>query len=307
MSRPSKRRVLLVFLDGVGIGSPDPEANPFFRAHLPTLMELLGDRIPHLHDPETGTETARAFPLDPLLGMTGIPQSGTGQTALLTGENAPAAFGRHFGPWVPVGLRPVLREKNLLSRARGRGISCAFANAHPSRFLTALRTRRPAGPPLAAYAAGILNRDETHLEAGNALASEIVNTSWRQRLGFTSIPDITPTQAGSNLARIAGSARLTFFAHYATDLAGHTGRMSEAVEALERVDAFLGGLLAALSRSTLLLVVSDHGNIEDVRQGHTLNPTLAVLAGQEARARRAPLSSITDVPGFILDYLAGTD
>ncbi len=302
-----KRRVLLVFLDGVGIGPSERAVNPFFEARLPTLRQLLGSRLPHLEAREIGTESAQAFPLDPLLGVAGLPQSGTGQTALLTGENAPAAFGRHFGPWVPVGLRPMLREKNLLSRALAQGISCAFANAHPKQFLAATRERRPAGPPLAAHAAGLLTRHETHLAAGEALSSEIVNTGWRRRFGDSSIPEITPSEAGSNLARIAESARLTLFAHYATDLAGHTGVMSEAVHALERVDAFLEGLVGSLSSGTLLLVVSDHGNIEDVRRGHTLNPTLAILLGPEAPTLRGRLSRITDVPGFILRYLGRGD
>jgi 2,3-bisphosphoglycerate-independent phosphoglycerate mutase len=116
--RPMPRRVLVIFLDGVGIGSGDPDSNPFLRAELPTLRTLLGGRIPHLGDPESGTSNACAFPLDPLLGIGGLPQSGTGQTALLTGENAPAIFGRHFGPWVPVRLRPLLAEKNVLSMAQ---------------------------------------------------------------------------------------------------------------------------------------------------------------------------------------------
>ena len=69
------------------------------------------------------------IPLDPLLGVGGLPQSGTGHAALLTGRNAAALYGRHFGPWVPVPLRPLVMEENVLSRAQALGASCAFANA----------------------------------------------------------------------------------------------------------------------------------------------------------------------------------
>jgi 2,3-bisphosphoglycerate-independent phosphoglycerate mutase len=296
-------RVLFIFLDGVGIGPPDPRINPFLKAHLPNLRNILGGPPPHLDQAESGNGQARAFPLDPLLGVEGTPQSGTGQTALLTGENAPLLFGRHFGPWVPVALRPMLLQRNLLARARARSIECAFANAYPTRFIDAPWPRRPAAPPLAAKAAGLLRRHEDALARGEAVSSEIVNTAWRTRLGLTRLPDITPREAGRNLAAIVETARLTFFAHYSTDLAGHRMLMEEGVEALERVDAFLGGLLEALPPSTLTVLASDHGNIEDITSGHTRNPTLAILMGPRAERLREGLSRITDLPAMVLRYL----
>lgn len=298
-------RVLFVFLDGVGIGPPDPDVNPFLRAQLPTLRTLFGDTLPHLEDLEQGTPTACAFPLDPLLGVEGLPQSGTGQTALLTGENAPAIYGRHFGPWVPVRLRPLLAEKNLLSRAQEQGFSCAFANAYPREFHRTKWAKRPAAPPLVAQAAGLLTRHQEALAKGDAVSSEIVNTTWRERLALPDLPEISPQDAGRNLAKIAETAHLTFFAHYATDTAGHTHRMKDCIAALQRVDGFLGGLLSSLGPETLLVLASDHGNIEDTRGGHTRNPTLSVLVGPGAEELRKGLSSLTDVAGMILRVLSG--
>ena len=37
-------RVLVVFLDGVGLGDDDPEVNPFVQTELPTLQGLLDGR-----------------------------------------------------------------------------------------------------------------------------------------------------------------------------------------------------------------------------------------------------------------------
>jgi hypothetical protein len=142
-------RVLLVFLDGVGIGSPDSDTNPFLSANLPTLRNLLGAPTPALGVTTNETPYGRAVgkPLDPLMGMEGLPQSGTGQTALLTGENAAAIYGRHFGPWVPVPLRPLMMEKNLLTGAKAQGISTTFANAYPSQYIQRAWTKRPGGRP----------------------------------------------------------------------------------------------------------------------------------------------------------------
>jgi hypothetical protein len=54
----------------------------------------------------------------------------------------------------------------------------------------------------------------------------------------------------------------------------------------------------------LLVLASDHGNIEDIRAGHTTNPTLSVLAGPEAAGLRKGLTNLTDVAGMILRFLA---
>jgi 2,3-bisphosphoglycerate-independent phosphoglycerate mutase len=129
-------RVLLLFLDGVGIGVDHADVNPFARARasLPTLMELMGGSLPTLRDARTSGPLGRAFPLDATLGVDGLPQSGTGQTALLTGENAADLHGRHFGPWVPVALRPLVEQRSVLRRTLNAGRSAAFANAYPQAW-----------------------------------------------------------------------------------------------------------------------------------------------------------------------------
>lgn len=273
-------RILLLFLDGVGIGPSDPTINPFLHARIPNLRTLLGGEPPTLSMLEMENPgPAQLIPLDACMGVAGLPQSGTGQVSLLTGTNAPRDLGRHFGPWPPVHLRPTLERDNLLVRAARSGGSVIFANAYPENYPEGRNRRLVAAPPLAARAAGHLTRHHHHLREGQAVASEIVNDGWRVHLGHDDIPQITPEEAGENLARIAGDARLTLFAHYLTDLAGHRGGMVGGIDALERVDRFLGGLLTRLGSDTLLLLVSDHGNLEDIRGGHTRNPALGLAVG----------------------------
>ena len=295
---------MLVFLDGVGIGPDDPERNPFLSARLPALRGLLGG-MPTLDRPVMGTGAGCAFPLDATLGVQGTPQSGTGQTALLTGVNAAERFGSHFGPWTPVALRPLLEQESLLRRAVKRGWPTAFATAYPRGWpeFGGRAHRRLAAPPLAARAAGLMTRHEGELARGEAIASEILNTGWREHLGHTELPVVTAAQAGATLARIAAAHRLTFFAHYATDTAGHRGGMDGAVAALERVDEFLGGYLGAAPPDAVLLIASDHGNVEDVSGGHTRNPVLGVIAGPHAERRAAGLGSILDVTPAVLGWL----
>jgi bisphosphoglycerate-independent phosphoglycerate mutase (AlkP superfamily) len=153
-------------------------------------------------------------------------------------------------------------------------------------------------------AAGLLTREAEALGRGEALSSEIVNSAWRKRLGYIDLPEITPFEAGSNLARITERVDFTFFAHYATDYVGHRGKMPDAVRALERVDTFLAGILEELPPDTLLVVTSDHGNLEDITRGHTLNPVLTLLKGPMAQSLREGKTRITDIPALILAALS---
>jgi len=300
----SARRVLLIFLDGVGIGPADAEVNPFVRGRgrIPTLRALTGGSIPtHDHEPRTGPD-GTSFGLDAGLGVPGTPQSGTGQAALLTGESTAEMYGRHFGPWTPVRLRPLVEERSVLRRASDAGRSVAFANAYPRDWPGPRGGRRIAGPPLAARGAGVLDRHEEALGAGAAVSSEIVNDGWRRYLGHDWLPDVTPERAGENLARIGATADLTLYAHYATDTVGHRGSMEDAIEALERVDRFLSGVMSNVTTGTLVLVVSDHGNIEDTRGGHTHNPVLGIASGPGAE-RASRLTDLRQVAGFVLEAI----
>lgn len=325
-------RVLLLFVDGVGLGDDDAAINPFVSAKLPALHGILGvgaitlDAAPHR------AADASLVGIDATLGFDGTPQSGTGQASLLTGFNAVAVHGRHFGPWIPARLRPLVRDESVLALACAAGRKVAFANAYPEEVLRQIgadgsitvtsdenlpsdapdartgRRRTPsflrAGPPLAALGAGLLTRHTAALEAGDAVASEITNEGWRERLGRNRVPVIDPARAGRNLARIVNTHDLTLFAHYATDYAGHRRDMESAVQALERLDAFIGGLLAAIDDDALIFVVADHGNIEDVRTGHTRNPALGVVIGSGHALAARRLRSLTDITPSILDLLS---
>jgi 2,3-bisphosphoglycerate-independent phosphoglycerate mutase len=300
------RRALLVFIDGIGIGEGDPAHNPFAAARLPRIQALLGGRRPVAEQMDSDgriiAERAVLVAADATLGVEGLPQSGTGQTALLTGRNAAAEYGRHFGPWVPTPLRPMLAAENLLSRAVAAGRTAAYANAYPLSGTADPRIfRRPAAPMLAAQAAGALTRAAGELAEGRAVASSITNERWREGLG-DAVPIVTPEQAAHTLARIASTADVTLFAHYDTDYTGHRGELAGGVSALEKVDAFLGALAVALPADALLVVCSDHGNLEDVRGGHTTNP-VPLLAAGPGRHALADARSILDVTPAILRLL----
>lgn len=191
-----------------------------------------------------------------------------------------------------------MEEESFLKSATGRGQRVAFANAYPRGWPGPRGSRSIAGPPLAARGAGLLTRHEDELSIGDAVSTELTNAGWRRHLGFTHVPLVTAEVAGHNLARIANSHELTLFAHYSTDTAGHKQELGPARRALERVDALLGGVLAEASHDLSLLVVSDHGNVEDVRVGHTRNPVLGIATGA-AREAVAEVTDLREIPEVV--------
>ncbi len=113
--------VALVFVDGVGIGARDPSRNPLARR--PTLLSQFDDTTGEPL-PAGGSVT----PLDVRLGVAGRPQSATGHTALLTGENAPALLGKHLLGYPNLALRELLdRIIRSFEDCASRSRSFAFA------------------------------------------------------------------------------------------------------------------------------------------------------------------------------------
>lgn len=293
-------RMLLVFVDGVGLGDRDAAANPFVRARTPTLHALLDG--PLAGRERVRTERATLVPLDARLGVAGLPQSATGQTALLTGENAPALLGRHLTAYPTPSLRNLLASRGLLVRLRAADVPAALANAYSDGYFAAVAARRlrHAAITLNAMQAGVRLRDLPDLRAGRAVYHDLTN-AWLRRQGLD-VPPVTPEEAGRRLGAIAGDHAFTLFEFFESDFAGH-GRAGDPVEVIERLDRMLGAVLEAVDvRETLVLLTSDHGNLEDGRtRAHTLNPVPALLVGAGRDALAPRLRAITDVASACLD------
>jgi 2,3-bisphosphoglycerate-independent phosphoglycerate mutase len=295
-------RILMVFVDGVGLGDPDPATNPLVRAQTPTLRRLL--RGPLAGRTAIRSAEAVLVPLDTRLGVPGLPQSATGQVAILTGANAPRLAGRHVTAYPTAPLRALLEEQGLFTRLKRRGIDAALANAYAPEYFTAITQRRlrHAAITLQALQAGVRLRDVEDVRAGRAVHHDLTNA--RLREWGHPVPLIEPEAAGRILAGLARAQAFTLFEFFQTDLAGH-GRVDDRVGVVERFDRFLGAALDATDRDdTLVLMTSDHGNLEDERtDGHTLNPVPALLVGVGREQMADRLRDLTDVAPACLDLL----
>jgi hypothetical protein len=276
-------RYLFIFLDGVGLGADDPEINPLARADTPTVRRLLGGKkLVRATAPHNGTR-ASLLSLDACLGVAGMPQSATGQATLLTGINIPAEIGYHYGPKPNLQVATYLRNGNIFNVLKKNGRSAALLNAYPSRYFEGISSgkRIYSAIPLAVTSAGLALKTEVDLFQGSGIAADFTAQGWRDVLHMPNTPVITPFQAGERLATIAMDYDFAFFEYWLSDYAGHHQDLRQALALLETFDAMLAGLVSKWDDSEgLILITSDHGNLEDLStRRHTINPVPALLIG----------------------------
>lgn len=300
---------LFVFLDGVGLG-PEGADNPFATLDLPAFERLAGGQRWTAGARPVCTDTHVFVPLDATLGVGGLPQSGTGQAALFSGENAAVAHGGHFGPYPPTAARPLVEAQSVFARLLRDGVpvsDLAFANAYPDRFFSAAEARgRWTTTTFMARAAGVRLRTADDLARGEALTADLTGEGWH-RLLDPALPIVSEAEAARRLHVLARRHRLTLFEYFLTDKAGHSRDAARAADVLHSLDRFFGALLDLLDlERDLLVVTSDHGNLEDLRtKSHTTNPVPLAAIGRGA-GRLARAASLLDVTPMLVDALTST-
>lgn len=301
-------KILFLFLDGIGLGGSDPEINPFAKVDMPNLQGLLGGKKLLLDSLFIGVyggkiETARAtlVALDAGLGVDGLPQSATGQAALLTGINVSAKIGYHYGPKPNKDVAAYLRNGNIFSTLSSQGYRSGLINAYPQGYFDSIQSGRRlySAIPLAVTSAGIPLMTQHDLNAGKAISADFTAEGWRERLNLPDTPVLTPDQAGERMALLADSYDLSFFEYWLSDYAGHSQEMQAAENLLTTFDKVLGGLLRNWDdQRGMILITSDHGNMEDLStRRHTANPVPALLVG-EPNMRGEFASGLTDLTGI---------
>lgn len=245
----------LVWLALDGVGHPaDAPAGSVWDTELPTLRPLV----------------AAGGALDATLGVPGLPQSGTGQSCWLTGQDAVRVMGEHFGPHPGPTLRRLLAEHGLPVRLTRVGGRAALANDYPPAYHAAQARRpRPGCFPWAFQAAGLPLGPPDVPPVPPTLGLDSA-APWSERT-----PPAALIRLGQRLARAAHTHDLIAADLWLGDLLGHRGSLPVPADALaagraylRRVDALLTGLLEG---GAAVILSSDHGNLEDLRvKGHTL-------------------------------------
>ena len=310
--------IVLVFIDGLGLGDPASPHNPCRIPGLDLLANFRPDdwtAPPDGGRPEHLPQIVRERPLprngvaratDVTMGVPGLPQSATGQTALFTGKNAAAVLGRHMYGYPTVTLQRILLEHSILKTMVNSGRTALFANAFRPLFFDlgdAVWKRSMSASSWANRAADLRFRNVEDLLAGEAVYQDITHDSPGPR--GMGLPKREPEDAGKILASLGARHDFTLFEFFQTDKAGHMQDRAKAERELLKLERFLSALLANLELETCTLIVtSDHGNVEDLStKSHTHNPVPTLVFGKSAEELARGFGRLEDFTLVMLDAL----
>jgi 2,3-bisphosphoglycerate-independent phosphoglycerate mutase len=289
-------KTILLFVDGLGWGPPDASTNPqhsyggqYFR------FPPAGPR------PVAVFGSGFAMPIDAVLGVDGIPQSATGQTTLLSGVNAQGVLGKHLTGFPNEKLRDILRRHSILKTLTDRGYAARFLNAFRPRFweLSEEKKWTLSATTVTTLAAGLPFFTLDDVNAGCSVYQEFTNAELISR-GFDVRP-MLPAEAGSIVARQIQNYDFLLYEYFQTDKAGHSGEQKKSEVQLQMLDNFLATLLSEIMDDTLVILTSDHGNLEDATtRRHTLNPVPLMTWGNNAKKFLHGLTRLDQVAGAIL-------
>ncbi|MBN2731930.1 MAG: alkaline phosphatase family protein [Balneolaceae bacterium] len=291
--------VVFLFIDGVGLGEERSD-NPLID-HKEKIFPFMTDGQPFTNTAKTVRKGNHFFTgVDATLGVEGLPQSGTGQATLFSGENAAKEIGKHFGPFPHSGIKHLLRKQSLFKKAQARGKSCSFINAYPEIFFEKAEARnRWSCTTLMTKSAGLPLNTVKEVKNERAITAGITQQAWREHLKID-VPEITPEQAALRLHKVAADYDLLLYEYYLTDKAGHSQEKEKAEEVINRYDRFLWELIQSRPDSTTIVLCSDHGNIEDLStKTHTYNKVPLFVLGRGAEAFYGAESIMDVAPGVL--------
>ena len=146
-------------------------------------------------------------------------------------------------------------------------------------------------------------RDTATFNRGEAVYFDLTGRYARRRGDDARL--MTPARAGEALGHIAIAHDFTLYEYFLTDFAGHRQNMARSVRYLEDVDAALGAVIDYYDLERYLLILtSDHGNVEDLStRSHTKNPVPLLAAGAGHEEFASGCDDLMDVARAVFKYL----
>ncbi len=294
-SASSNPHIIFIFIDGVGMGENQPAFNPMALSKTGLFM------------PDGKTELPFGgikLGLDPLLGIPGLPQSATGQTSIYTGFNAPEVIGHHLFGFPNQQLRELLKKQSLFVRLKSFGRNCRFLNGFRPVFFTTpeifIKMRMSATTEMN-RAAELPFTSLADIKRGEGLYHEYSNRILR-RLGFR-VPLFSAEDAAAVIINESRKYDLLLYEYFMTDNAGHSRNLQSGRKEVEKIERLVHNVAEKMDReNTILIVASDHGNLEDLRtKSHTYNKSFFALWAKSADVSN--LKRITDIAPLVLKLL----
>lgn len=289
--------VLLLFIDGLGIGERD-NTNPFMNLeNAAPLAHFIGEQ-------STVFREGIMIPTDACLSVEGRPQSASGQTTILTGKNAPEILGFHKQGFPNQILREVLQENSIFLQLKNLSIEPnIFANAYTPQFFEQT-PRWKSATTCAVEAAGLDFRRLPDLLGRKAVFHDFTNRSLHER-GFN-VPEFSATEAAEILVELTENHRFTLYEHFLTDKIGHAQDFELARKHLPLLAEFVWEVIERIDlQKTTVILTSDHGNIENLAvRNHTLNKVPTIIWGRNRHEIAGKIKDLTDITPCVISLLS---
>lgn len=290
-------KIILLFIDGVGIGLDDPVINPCCNSV--TGIFHVNKSLPN---------SGQKFQIDAQMGVSGLPQSATGHTTIYTGINAPKLIGKHLTGFPNKKLRQILKNYSVFMELKKAGYVCKFINAFRPIFFTTpeIFTNLPMSATTEMNkSAGYKFSDFHDIRLEKALYHDYSNEENRSK-GFD-LPRFSAEKAGEILVHESEKYSLVLYEYFLTDFAGHAQDLNRSIEEILKVENLIMSVLMQMNfDKTVLVVVSDHGNIEDVRtKSHTTNPAFLGIWDKINSTKHFHFDSLQDVFPYIFYKITG--
>jgi 2,3-bisphosphoglycerate-independent phosphoglycerate mutase len=289
-------KLLFLFLDGFGL-APASDQNPM--AVFNVLGTILGQ--PLTSEAAITSSTMVVKGIDATLGVPGIPQSATGQTALFTGVNAAKVCGGHIPAFPPPALQSIIKRESLFKKAVDGGLTATFANCYRDQYfeLVGAGKRKHSVTTLSVMAADLSLRTIADYHAERAIFCDITGEHNVFPSAQPLFP-ITPVEAGKRICGLCRRFDLVVFETFLPDVIGHKKDWEKAKRFCAVLNGFIETILQGSDSQTTIVMTSDHGNFEDLATGsHTKNPAALCVFGPGSRYFNA-VSSIDQIPQTLL-------
>lgn len=294
------KKLFFFFIDGIGLGDEKSSIKDLLKNV--TGRSLVAGNYPRFINQGVMCSA------DAKLETKGLPQSATGQTTIFTGINASEYLGYHLTALPNQKLVELIERQSLMKSLSEQGTSISSANMYTNEFFQKRSTRRRNAFPVSTLtikASGVPFRYFNDYERGCAVFADITNKLIRER-GYN-IAEISPETAAHNLLNILKDNQFVFFEYFMTDLYGHKRDKPALIECVNILNHFIETIWSGITGEyTSILIISDHGNAEDLSTGdHTYNDVPAVLLTKnrnEAKHFANSIHSLVDIYPWVLSY-----
>ncbi len=296
--------ILYIFLDGIGFGENDTSKNPFSRFAKGFFLPLGGKE-----KAKGKFEKSVYLQTDASMGVKGLPQSATGQTALWTGINAPQILNRHVSGIPSFTLKKIIKEFSILKVFLDHGKKASFLNCYSPPYLAKMAesTKLASASTLVQLATGnslktiddLKNRKGLFMDITHELFQEFAKSFLPESDELLQLRD--PYEMGKLAVEISREYDLAVYEYFLTDKVGHAMDWEMASKVIHNVEEFLNGILDEMDETKeQLIITSDHGNLEDLStKVHTRNPVPTFLYGNLTEQLKDQIQELCDIPKAI--------